>query len=87
MVLMIGWFAFIWLVLWGYYQTANIRIIIALSGLSVCIFGGFAFNTLLKEKQYWMSLEELTDYIEKHKISIKLYDEAKDKLIKKIEES
>ena len=75
-----GWFFFMWLCLFGYTKSADVRAAIVLSGIFLCFIGSFAFLALLVNKAFWMKQEELEDYIKQHKESIKGYDEAKRKL-------
>lgn len=78
-----GWFIFMWFVLWGYDLTTTGRLIVFFSGFTICIFGAVCATGLAHNKGYWLKNEELDELIEKHKEAIKLYNEAKEKLIMK----
>jgi hypothetical protein len=84
--LLLGWFPFMWLAVWGSWDR-EIGVIILCIGIFFCFVGSVCFLALSTNKVFWMKLDEANEYIEKHKESIRLYEEAKEKLIKKTLES
>lgn len=84
LTILFGWFLFMFFCMYGFTKSVEVRLAIVLSGFFLCIIGFFAFQALLINKAFWMKQEELEDYIEKHKESIKQYNEAKIKLEKHI---
>lgn len=84
LLLELGWFIFMWIAIWGSnVENTDTRIIISLSGFAICIFGGVCFLGLMNNKGYWLKNKELDKLIEDYQNSIKLYNEAKEKLIQK----
>lgn len=82
----LGWFPYLWLVAFGWNSASHIRAIIFCIGFIICAGGLLTSMFFVGNKAFWMSLEELEDYKEKHRESIKAYNEAKDKLITKLTE-
>ena len=83
-LLSLGWFAFMFICLWGMSKEVEIRLTIFLSGVAVCIFGAFTFTSLLHNKGFWMLNDELNKEIEKTRESKKSYEKAEKLYLNKI---
>ena len=75
---LLGWFPFMFVCAWGMWLDVEYRLIIALVGLVLCMFGTM-MSSILKDDKLFKSIDELEK--EKHK-----YYEATQRLNKKIKE-
>lgn len=77
--LIIGWFILA-IAFLKYAGDVNTAKTLGFIGVTICMFGAMYFNTMLNNKQFWLSQKELEDTIAKYNKSIELYDKAKNEL-------
>lgn len=77
--ILFGWFGFMWLCGWGWYQPLMIRLTIVIASLFLCIVGSFLILPILMNDSLFKSMDELQE--EKFR-----YQEATKRLEKKIKE-
>jgi hypothetical protein len=85
-VLMFGWFPFMFISAWGSKLAEGYGLSIAMIGFFICIVGGFISLSFGGQSydNIWKSFEELEKEIEKHKTSRMEYEKARDRFIRKI---
>lgn len=83
-IIIIGWFPFMWLCLFGANSSTEVRFTIFFIGFLFCIFGGIAFTDLTKNAGFWKNNEELRSAIARYDLATKKKEEEAQKLIKKI---
>ena len=59
--ILFGWFGFMWVAVWGIYQTPIIRLIIGLSSLSLCIVGSMLVVPIFENDNLFKSMDELDE--------------------------
>lgn len=72
-----GWFPFMWLCVWGLWQTTEIRFAVVMIGLTFCLSGSMLILPLIKNSDLFKSIEDLEE--ERMK-----YSEARKRLEQKI---
>ena len=78
-IIVIGWFPYMLLCVWGLNQEPIYRAVIILVGVSFCLFGSMMVLPLLKNDDLFKSIDEL----EREKVD---YKKATEKLYNKIRE-
>jgi len=58
--LLLGWFPFMWLSVWGSWNR-EIGVIVLLVGILICIFGSMMVMPLLKNNDLFKSIDQLDE--------------------------
>lgn len=77
--LILGWFLIV-IAFLVYAGNVNTGKTLAFIAVTICMFGAMYFNTMLNNKQFWLSQEELEDAISRYNKGIVLYEKAANEL-------
>jgi hypothetical protein len=83
-LLMLGWFPFMFLCIWGMRLDTTPRLMVASIGFGICICSALAFTQLLSNKGFWLTNKILDSEIEKTRIAKANYEKAEKCLINKV---
>lgn len=83
-LLLIGWFPFMFISVWGMRLDPNKALIIMFIGFFICICSALAFTQLLSNKGFWLTNKILNNEIEKTRLARANYEKAEKCLINKV---
>ena len=82
--LILGWFPFMWVCLYGMHHK-DLALIIIFSGFSICIISALILVSLFSNKALWVNNEEFDKEKEKFVLARKKYEQATLEFVKKQE--
>ncbi len=83
--LLLGWFPFMFLCLFGMRLDSDYRLLIVLLGFLICCISAMLFAFLIKDRGFWLRKDILDKEISALREAKKQHEEAKRKLISYIE--